>query len=302
MNVLIENGEITEIKCGDDFSYLFTDNADYSESRDRAAHSEAGEALVPFMKIRCNGQIGLHYLTGGLVSLEDARDEADAEGFLSLAADLLASIVRIRENGFLSARGIECSPERIYADVISGRVKLVYLPADIDFYKSEMQFEDALKKMLYLMIDRSRWKEFPAVVKFSDMLCDKGIELSEIFSVISPFKKDLPGKKATGGTGLRLTGVSGSSDVITVNKDCFVIGKKAGMADGLVTDNRLVSRVHCRIVRKDDGSFVVTDLDSMNGTYVNNERLIGEECVSLKDGDILRLANSDFRVEMGDFG
>ncbi|HSJ58111.1 MAG TPA: FHA domain-containing protein [Anaerolineae bacterium] len=50
----------------------------------------------------------------------------------------------------------------------------------------------------------------------------------------------------------------------------------------VVVDDRWVSRYHARIVRRDD-RYVVEDLDSKNGTFVNGQRIAAP--VALHDGD-----------------
>src|SRR5438067_5379550 len=57
-----------------------------------------------------------------------------------------------------------------------------------------------------------------------------------------------------------------------------------------------VSRYHAQIVRGDGGEYFVTDLDSTNGTFVNNQRR--QEAV-LRDGDYLRIGNCIYRFLAG---
>jgi hypothetical protein len=52
-----------------------------------------------------------------------------------------------------------------------------------------------------------------------------------------------------------------------------------------------VSRNHALIERQ-DRSYWITDLGSVNGTYVNNERVSGQRC--LHDGDTVRVARYEF--------
>jgi pSer/pThr/pTyr-binding forkhead associated (FHA) protein len=49
-----------------------------------------------------------------------------------------------------------------------------------------------------------------------------------------------------------------------------------------------LSRVHCTVRRHDDGSFVLLDHGSTNGTYVNEHR-VGSEEAPLHDGDRIRI-------------
>lgn len=54
-----------------------------------------------------------------------------------------------------------------------------------------------------------------------------------------------------------------------------------------------VSRVHCQIIVGDQGC-VITDLQSTNGTFVNDERITEKV---LKSGDEVRIGITTFRVE-----
>ena len=67
---------------------------------------------------------------------------------------------------------------------------------------------------------------------------------------------------------------------------------RAPRAD-FVVDAALVSRLHCRLTATDGGVDVV-DLDSTNGTYINDQR-VKSGCI--KSGDRLRVGRVEFSVE-----
>lgn len=69
--------------------------------------------------------------------------------------------------------------------------------------------------------------------------------------------------------------------------------KTMGRATGVdfILDAALVSRVHCRVTVAPSGDLEVCDLQSTNGTFVNDERV---EIAHLKPGDRLRVG----RVEL----
>jgi len=75
-----------------------------------------------------------------------------------------------------------------------------------------------------------------------------------------------------------------------------IVGRQ--MSAGLRLWDNKVSRQHCKIVLEERGA-VVIDLDSSNGTFVNEEQI---ERAELKDGDLLRVGNTVFRVRYMDFG
>lgn len=56
-----------------------------------------------------------------------------------------------------------------------------------------------------------------------------------------------------------------------------------------------VSRRHARLTRADDRIFI-RDLGSTNHTYLNGERLHGEEDYALRDGDHIQLGHLGFRI------
>ncbi|MCQ2517627.1 MAG: FHA domain-containing protein [Lachnospiraceae bacterium] len=84
---------------------------------------------------------------------------------------------------------------------------------------------------------------------------------------------------------------------IEVTKPDFTIGKKEAEVDGAITFNKMISRVHCRISQR-DGVCYAADLQSSNGTFVNQVKLQPNTPVQLNNGDVIRFANSDFRVVM----
>jgi hypothetical protein len=56
-------------------------------------------------------------------------------------------------------------------------------------------------------------------------------------------------------------------------------------SNGVVLPDSSVSRVHATLQRNRDGSFSITDMDSLNGTFVNDRKISGTEAV--KSGDVI---------------
>lgn len=81
----------------------------------------------------------------------------------------------------------------------------------------------------------------------------------------------------------------------TISKPEFFIGKKADSVDACINFNNAVSRVHCKIITSNNEHFIV-DLGSANGTYVNGYRLNVNQQMPIKQGDSIKLANSEFAI------
>ncbi len=60
-----------------------------------------------------------------------------------------------------------------------------------------------------------------------------------------------------------------------------------------------VSRRHARIIRRGD-EFFIEDLNSINGTFLNRQKLAPNTTVPFHDGDEIRLGNLVLRVILGE--
>lgn len=94
------------------------------------------------------------------------------------------------------------------------------------------------------------------------------------------------------------------SDIhVTPLRDGMVLGRAcanspANLFDVTAFDHHAagISRQHARIYRDETGIFFVEDLDSTNGTYVNDVRVRPGEPRYIYNGDVLRLG--DFAMEV----
>jgi hypothetical protein len=71
-------------------------------------------------------------------------------------------------------------------------------------------------------------------------------------------------------------------------KETITLGRDA--ANDIVIADPEVSRHHARLVRQPDGSVVLEDLGSTNGTYINGQRLLGPR--PLRHGDQVGLGET----------
>lgn len=79
---------------------------------------------------------------------------------------------------------------------------------------------------------------------------------------------------------------------ISLKQGVQILGKMAGAAD-IVLPSSAVSRIHAKISL--DEECMIFDLNSKNGTYVNQESVLGTEGKVLKEGDVVALADLIYR-------
>lgn len=82
---------------------------------------------------------------------------------------------------------------------------------------------------------------------------------------------------------------------IKITKTPFKIGRSSQLCD-FILDRRGVSRSHATIMRDEhDTGYIIRDNNAVNGTFINNHQLIGNES-ALALGDIIKLYDYEFKV------
>lgn len=99
-------------------------------------------------------------------------------------------------------------------------------------------------------------------------------------------------KKVTYSLNYRSHGIT-----VEIPKKGIVIGRSIKKSDFIVKDNGNVGRAHCRVYINDEGKLMVHDLESLNGTFVNNVKVSPSRDVQLRIGDTLILADEEFDVQ-----
>ena len=84
-----------------------------------------------------------------------------------------------------------------------------------------------------------------------------------------------------------------SKEMVKLRKDATIIGRSKG--DILINDSE-VSSTHCQI-QEIDGCYNIFDMNSTNGTYVNNQRIVKAR---LKPGDIITIGDTSIRFTLRD--
>ena len=83
--------------------------------------------------------------------------------------------------------------------------------------------------------------------------------------------------------------------VIQPNIFPCIFGKSRKSSDYII-DSPVVSRVHMKL-SADDNGFYIEDLNSTNGTYLNEIKLAPHTMTEIKEGDVISIANIEFLVE-----
>lgn len=299
MGAPTDNTIFTEMKCGTNFAYILNDNSHFLTTEYKVLQSQTGGSFLRSMKMTCNGKIELYYMTDGCKAFSALAPVLSADRFLAVTGSLLDAVAEVKNNGFLVCRNLDIALEKIYIDIATYKVRLVYLPISRSFFRDDAQFENVLRAELVKIIDNRADKELPGLKQLETDLTDYMLSLEETtFRLKGGAIRGCPQTAAAPESVVQfmyLVTMNAPRIELKVTKDEFIIGKKFSEVDGVVAFNRMISRVHCKIC-KTGSEYTVTDLKSANGTFINRTRLIPEQAYPLKNGDVLRLANTDFQV------
>ncbi len=89
-----------------------------------------------------------------------------------------------------------------------------------------------------------------------------------------------------------------TSEIIKIQKTPFSMGSLPDYNDYLMNDPR-ISRLHAAIT-ENEGRFSIMDLNSTNGTYVNDKEVMPGQDEQLFNNDKIRLADREFIYKSGD--
>ena len=334
MNLLVEKGVLQEIDCGsgnNNFAYILNDNSLFLSTEYKVLQSQLDAGLVRCMKMLYNGKIELYYLVENSRPFSAMLSRLEPEQFMIIAGNLLDGIIDVKSNGFLSCNNIDSTFEHIFVDQATLKVKLVYLPISQHEYQDDETFENALRTRLIQVI--SRIPRLSSSVKTTQLMADLQngmLSIEEIFGRVGKEAKppipapvpadptypdDLGGGKwffrpnyltsasvnpdlnpgQSGAATLRLIAIGAPAPFeIAVTRSDFVIGRKE-TNDGVIAYNNMIGRTHCKVIKNGE-QYLLIDLQSVNGTFVNGKRLQPNDPKALNNGDVIRLANSDFKV------
>lgn len=310
------NGLIKELKTSQNVSYILEDGSLFNLTAYKVLASQEKNGFIKCAKVLYNGKIKLLYFTSGKKNLKNMMSIIDSDTFLVIVSNLIKAVIDLKNIGFLDCRNLDLSFDKIFIDPHTLSVSLIYLPvfgSDDD----TASFENDLRSDLIKLITSTPSLANSKIAKVSSYLSNGSLSLNDLYKSIGTEcqygslnntfndKHEFNNKKENAFASqpiLVFTSLDSNNPVkLTVNSSPFFIGKNPAKVDGVISFNKAIGRVHCRFIYQ-NGNYYIIDGDgtknSTNGTYVNGARLQGMQPFPVKNGDVIRLANSDFSIRI----
>ena len=177
--------------------------------------------------------------------------------------------------------------------------KNMFFPMEIAMIQESEKTEYTTTKEKKSMWHRFKKKSKKRSMKGRKSKKDRGEEVSEFFGRENSLEDTCPMLEMTADFGtdgektLTLIPMGDTSvPVKRIEKMPSLIGRALNEVDVCIEDAR-ISRIHARMDYK-NGQVVLVDMNSINGTYRNGERLKAGEPYGIHAGDIIKLADLEF--------
>lgn len=301
-------------------SVVFNAPMYYDENGFRMLEGQIHRGFVPCKKSASNGIITIDYVLSQYVSLYDILPSMNPAMFRCVVTSLLDKINFFRENTYLKCENTYLSVDRIFVDRVRYEAHLVYLPLKADgdedclpyfekklknniekIYNAYQNVQDPANANLIAQLSNSGAPSYaPPVVPPAPPVVPPAPPVAPVIPPVQPQPSVVPSynnaydaQPAYGNTEMFVLCSKGATPDIEINKDEFVIGKSQQRVDGVVRGSNLVSRVHCKAVIRNGQCFMV-DLNSLNGTFVNGNKLTPGVESLITDGSVLSVADVQF--------
>lgn len=295
------DNKLTFMQYGNNIALLLTDNDDFLPTEYKMIQGQKEVSLAKCTQVIFNGKIQLFYLTDTYSPLTELLGRLNGSQFEMVICNLISSVVKINQNGFLSILKLDIDFDHIMVDEKTLECTLLYYPVKEVLYRTGFEFDDALEKQISDSVSRYSALASVKINQILKLLSDKTESLEDVHNYLRAEKAAasavLPRDERYEQTMILKAVNAPSQFEMEINKDEFVIGKSRNGTDGMIPFNKAVSRIHCKVCRT-TGGYTIVDLGSANGTFLNRQRLTPNQPYPLKRGDSLRISNSEFIVEM----
>lgn len=319
------NQHIVDVSGGGNVAYILNDNAIFSYTGYKVIQNHSKMGLLRCAKLNYNGKIKLIYLVGEYKPLSYLFTKLGTKEMKAIISNLIQNVIEVKSNGFFRLENLELDLNKIFASPADGSVYMIYLPLSscnmVDGSDFETEFKDLLIKLLKMIPEMAspqfdelcnelatNMVPMERIMKFLNDSIDgeciflekknytdgqsdisKGVtEETVMQEVITPQRKTQPQMK--------ITSINSPVQLnFEVNKPEYVLGKQSNMVDGVVMYNPAISRIHCKVIYENE-RYYLSDMGSVNGTFVNHQRVYQNHKVEIKNGDHIRLANSEFTI------
>lgn len=182
MYSLKDNGVVTEIQCGNNFEYILDNETNFANTDYKVLQSQNNGIFVRCMKMTRNGKPALYYMTERYKSMASMLIGTNVDTLITVIVNLFASILEVKNNGFLTCQSIDLSWDKIFIESNTLKVKLVYLPLKVKEFDNYPEFESELRSNIVRLINKLTVEPNNRINQFLMDLSNGSLSLEDIYN------------------------------------------------------------------------------------------------------------------------
>lgn len=281
--------------------FLETENIFY-EVGYKVLRNKENDGFIKCNKVIHNGKIKLVYNNSKYKSLEEVLINSSVDTFITVITKLMRVAISVKDNGFIEYKNIISNLKNIFVDENNLNIYFIYLPI-VNTDRTDKMFIDEIKINILKVMDFNSYLRGVQVNNLRlNLKTNKTLE-DILYDMDNTSNKNIFQTIDNRGLmidsvskGIVLKGINTPIEInILIDKDRYLIGSSREYADGVITFNKAISRKHCMIL-KEMNDYYIVDVGSANGTYLNGVRINKNIKMKIKNGDIIKIANSEFRI------
>ena len=245
--------------------------------------------ILPCSVVNWNERIQLCYFVDDMKTLADKRRDLTLDELTDVCSSVLSTLSSIESFPDLSAENVSWDMDSIYLDE-ENDVYLVCLPAVLPL--------EALESRIYIKRVYALMEEIFQGIDGGEIICQKTDAVkNRSFGDWIALKDALSSRAAVEEDTIILKSVNTPEPfVFEIGHDEFYIGTDPEKCKGCILGAVSVSPVHA-LIDWNDISYYIQDLNSREGTYLNDIKLTPQNQVPFGKGSIIKFAECTFTVE-----
>ncbi len=251
----------------------------------------ASAGLFACSWVHYNERVKIVFYTDDRKPLSEQIAEFSLDEVCRIGQSILRNVLELQKYPEISPENVVWDQESIYVDE-ERNAHLICLPAIIP---QESRQSDIYAKRLYALLEDMVSEKDGGDFVYRQIEYQKEKAFGDWNGLITTL--GLREHDDSDGSSIVLKSIN-TPEPLTfyVRRENFKIGTDPGEADGFIKGVETVDPVHA-VIGWNEINYYVTDMNSENGTYVNDQRIAPGTEVPIGEGTVLRFADYTFNVE-----
>lgn len=283
------------------FSYIYEKDDSFFKLGYQIINKKKTVNTLKCLKVMHNNCIKIMYSTENLIPIDNLLRSGFFNNGIYLIKEIINLISRNVEEGFFVKEAFDISYDKIFYDKEKKQFYLVLLPinSEINLHDNDNWQGRFRKTLLNILMYCNKQPEHSVLYHmcFFEKASFERIKVTLCNDNTRPNNyRRVTGNLSSGNLGMRnYYLISENNERCDMYKEDMIFGSSKKLADVVISNSKLISRIHFRI-RYKNNKWYVSDLDSTNHTYYDGQMLASGQEVALCDGGIIRAANTTFLV------